>query len=94
MFEDHVESFVESRIEKLDITNTQSYHIAIAGKEEAKAALQSFFTDAKIGNKFLEEYDNACYAQSVTEMEAAYRQGFVDGMKLLSTMGAPIGRDA
>jgi len=93
MFEKHIQDFVEARIEGIHISDTYDYRKADVEIKNAKAELQPFFTDAKIGNRLLEEFNDAAYRQAIVEIESAYRQGFTDGMQFtLKALVMPVGR--
>lgn len=94
MLDTHIQNFIEARIEGIHISSTHDYRKADTEKKQAAVALEPFFTDAAIGNRLLNEYDEAAYRQAIVEVEAAYRQGFTDGMKFINEMAAPVGRDA
>ena len=76
-----IRDFIEARINEIKVYDNPEYREAGIKKGQAQAALQPFFTDTIIGNRLLEEYDNAAYTQAIVEMDASYRQGFRDGIK-------------
>lgn len=95
MLDKHIQDFIEARIEEIHISDTHDYHKTGIEKEQAKAAIQPYFTDAVIGNRLLNKFDEAAYRQAIVEIEAAYRQGFTDGMQFIfKALVMPVGRDA